>query len=160
LAEDKEKRRQEAEQQRETAEKKLNEIKSANEPRDVEHVVYSSPVHIRVTRTPVDILISQREWSVAPGQTIEVPVSIRRKYGFQGQVELALAVPQASAVAASPVVLGTGQDHAKLVLTTAAETPSGVYAAVLESHLTFNKVVLLDKQQVSIKVLPAPKGAD
>ncbi len=150
---DAEQSRKRAEEQMAAADKRLADTKNANQPKDVEFWVYSTPVRVQVSKTPVDVFTPQTELGVASGSSIELPVSIRRRYGFDGDVTLKLFLPGGpQEISTTAVALGSGQSNAKLVVSVGQEVKDGTYPADLETIVTFNGVQSSDKMRLAIKV--------
>ncbi len=98
-------------------------------PRELDVTAISPPLVIEVVPAPVTIdLAGLNEAAVAVGQSVTIPVRLKRNNGFQGPVALSLFAPSGRAgIEAAGVTIAADATEAQLTISAAAGTPTGSF---------------------------------
>lgn len=149
-AEDKQTR---AENFKKKADDHVKDVKNRNKPKDVNLSVVSSPVRIRVQPHPLSIDLKPDGYKLKQGESIEVPVSIQRLYGFQDNVEVEYRNPSGvSGVSGKKLTLGKGKTQGKLELSANDNATPGEHTAHLRFGLRWGNVSLETEQPLTFTV--------
>lgn len=107
----------------------------ATKPKDVTVRAVTTAVELSVFATPGKITAAvPGGGAVKRAASIEVPVTIARKNGFAGAVDVTLVVPDSSGLTAAAVNIPADQTQGKITITAAAEAPvADVAHAVLRA---------------------------
>lgn len=68
----------------------LNLARQAANPRRRRYLVYSAPVRIKVDPYPIELKLATSKFSITQGESATVDLSITRKFGFQGNINIQL----------------------------------------------------------------------
>ena len=107
-------KRKQAEDLKKKADGDLNNAKNANKPKDINYNVFSTPILVRVAKTPITVS------AASPGakkqsETFKLPVTVERKFGFEDQIDLTFEPPNGVAgVGAAKVSIPKGQNAGEL----------------------------------------------
>ncbi|MEQ8790750.1 MAG: hypothetical protein RIC55_30915 [Pirellulaceae bacterium] len=129
----------EAEQMKDRAESYKNESDSRlkqsqdrNKPRDVDVIVVSSPVQLRIVAHPLKVDV-ESAGKVKQGEKLEVAYSVERLHGFDGTVSADEQAPRGvKGVSLASENLAKGKQQGKLTITAAADATPGKHTATLE----------------------------
>jgi hypothetical protein len=131
----------EANQLKTQCDKRADDAKKANQPKDVAFALISTPIKLRVNASPLKLTPEKNSLGLKSGGKQEMPVKIERLYGFADQVELTLSPPQGVAGLTAPnVTLNKGQDGGKLEIAAADGVPAGQHPCTLRARGKFNNV--------------------
>lgn len=146
----------EAETKKATAQKLVQEAKETVQKaqlKDLSFTTYSPPVTLKVAAAPVTLSPEAPTTQLEPGQKIEIPVLIKRLYGFSDAVELSLVLPnEVKGVNAAKVTIPKDQTQAKVVVEAAANATTGNHKLNLRASLKFNGQDLKADQPVVLKI--------
>jgi hypothetical protein len=141
-----------AEQARQAADKRLADAKTANQPKDLNAQLVSTPIRLRVA--PVPIQLSAK----APGPLkkegkVELEVAVERQFGFADSVEVAVELPKGVSGLSTPkATLSKDQNQAKLELAADKAAPAGEHTLTIRAKLKFNNINLETTIEVPIRV--------
>ena len=140
-----------AESRKGEADKRVTELKEAK-PQELNLSVVSTPVRIRVHQRPVNLKLDV-PGKLKQGETIQIPISIERKFGFDGQVEFQFEpAGGASGLAPKPLVIPKGQVHGNLELAAAPDAAPGEFPCRVKLNLSFNDVALESSDPIRLVV--------
>ena len=86
----------EAQKAKEVADGRAKSAVEANKPQKLKVEFPTLPVVLKITRSPLRLLVNAREVRVKQGFEIDVPVEVLRLYDFKGPVELSVEIPDAA----------------------------------------------------------------
>ena len=133
--------------------KRLADLKKSTQPADVSVALISTPIHLRVVKSPLKLATSNSQVRVAKNAKSEVDVSLERKYGCSDSVELNIELPKdSSGITADKVTLAADQKSGKLVLSVAADAKSGTFALTVRAKAKFNGVDVDDSLPITLTV--------
>ncbi len=134
-------------------EKRLADVKKASQPADVSVALISTPIHLRIEKTPLKLITPDAKVSLPKNAKTEFEVTLQRKYGCADAVELTVELPkEASGVNANKASIGGDQKSAKLTLNAAADAKAGVYAATVRAKAKFNGIDVEDTLPITVTV--------
>jgi hypothetical protein len=115
---------------------------------------YGRPVLLRVRAAPLEFISLPEVLEVKPGAPLEIPVQIKRLYGFTGPVRVSFT-PASDRKNFHPVehVLAEGQEQ--MVLRTDLLALPGPSACKIQATLQFNGQELTIEHALTVKVQPA-----
>lgn len=149
--------RKEAENHKKQADGQLNNAKNANKPKDINYNVISSPVSLRVDRTPIGISAAM-PGDKKQGDKFEVTVNVERKYGFEDQIELSLEPPRGvGGVSAKKITIPKGQNQGKLEIALSDNATAGSHQFTLRGRVRYNNVQLDETQTVALSIAEKEK---
>lgn len=120
-------------------EKRVADLKKASAPADVNIALISTPIVLRVVRSPVTLTSAAPAVAIQRGASAEAEVTIERRYGFAGPVELTLELPaDLKGVTVEKVTAAADQTSAKFAITTTADAPAGEFTATVRATSQFN----------------------
>ncbi len=116
---------------------------------------YSNPIVLKVEPAPLKISAAPPT-SLKPGEKVELPISLERRFGFSGPVSAGLDLqPHVTGIHTAEVTVPAGQAKSKLLLTLDPNIKPGKYAVTLHAGMTFNgQASRLDRPLV-LNVAPA-----
>ena len=133
------------------ADKKVTDVKKANEPKDLNFAIVSTPVQLRVVDTPLKLTAANA--TVKATAKVELPVALERLYGFAEAVEITLELPKGvSGVAIEKLSIAKDQKEAKLQITADDKATVGDHSVTIRAKAKFNKIDVQASQQVVLKV--------
>ena len=68
----------------------LNLARQASRERRCRYLVYSKPIRIKVAEYPIELSVSKTEFALEQGQSEKIKVSLKRLFGYKGQVSIQL----------------------------------------------------------------------
>jgi hypothetical protein len=138
---------------KEAEEKRLEELKKASQPADVDIALVSTPIQLRVEPTPLKLAAAQSGVQLQPGGSVPAELTLARRYGFADSVQLSLEVPQGvSGLAAEAVTLDADAEQAMLTLTAAEDATSGTHQVVVRAKAKFNDIDVEDSVTLSVTI--------
>jgi hypothetical protein len=142
------------------ADKRLADTQKANAPKDTDFAVVSTPIRVRIVETPLVVTLAQADFAVKAAETVQVPVTIERKYGFAEAVELTVMLPGGVAgVSAATLTIAKDQSEGTLEFITTDKATVGEHAVTVQAGGTFNKIKVTANGQLKLKVEPAAAGS-
>lgn len=146
----------EANQKKTEADKRVTDTKQANQPKDVNFPLYSTPIKLRVSASPIKVTPGSAMITGKQGAKIELPVKLERLFGFAEQVELTVEPPKGVAgLTAAKVDAPKDQTDSKLEVALDAKTPAGDHTITIRAKAKFNNVNVESSATVVVKVEPA-----
>jgi len=125
-------------------------------PRDVTITAYSKPVRLKVAPGPVVLTEFASTNSVRAGEKLELPVAIKRLYGFEDAVELTLTAPeQLKGIKPAKASIAKKENETRLALQTVAKAPPGDYQFKLQAELKLNNQTLKIDRKIPIRIAAA-----
>ncbi|MDX1947488.1 MAG: hypothetical protein SFU86_18960 [Pirellulaceae bacterium] len=119
--------------------KKVADAKTANQPKDVQFSLVSTPIRLRIAAHPFKVEVP----APAPFKQDakqELTVKLERLYGFADQVELTFDAPGVPGLSSKKVDLAKDKTEAKLELAAGANTPVGQHKGTVRARGRFNNV--------------------
>lgn len=141
-----------AAQRKQGTDKKLNDIKNKNKPRDVNIPFVSTPVRLQVVPSPVTLKLGV-PLAVKQGSKIEVTATIEKKFQFDERVDITVETPGGvTGITANPLVIEKGKTDGKLELVLAANATPGTHALKVRTKLKFNNVNMDTTDELTLTV--------
>jgi len=135
------------------ADKRVDDSKKANQPKDVPFALISTPVRLRVNASPLKLAIDQATAKLKPGSKQELAVNVERLYGFADQIELTLEPPQGAAgISAQKITLKKDEGQGKLELAAADNVQPGQQNCILRARARFNNIQVESTLPVSVTI--------
>jgi hypothetical protein len=114
----------------------------------------SNRATLTITPAPVEVKLAANV-TVKQGARVEVPVTIKRLYGFADPVNVQyMGVFTVPGIAAPLVTIPAKQTEGRLVIE-AASTAPGTYTATVQASVTYSGQILILKQDLTLTVEPA-----
>jgi hypothetical protein len=134
---------------------RVNQVKQANQPKDVNFALVSTPIKLRILPSPFNLTATAPPAAVKQGQKQELPVKVERLFGFAEEVELFFGPPQGvQGLSAQNVKLNKDQADGKLELAVADNAPPGQHACTVRCRGRFNNVQVETTVPVTVTVEP------
>jgi len=141
------------------ADKRLADTQKANEPKDIDIAVVSTSIRVRIVETPLVVTPGKADTAVKAAETVQLPVSIERKYGFSEDVELTVTFPDGVAgISVAKITIPKDQSEGTLEIVTTDKATVGEHAVTIQAAGTFNKISVTAKGEVKLKVEAAAAG--
>jgi hypothetical protein len=132
---------------------RVNQVKQANQPKDTNFALVSTPIKLRIHPHPFNFTATNPPAAVKQGQKQELPVKLERLYGFAEQVELNFMPPQGvQGLSAQNVNLNKDQADGKLEVAAADNATVGQHACTIRCRGRFNNVQVETTATVTITV--------
>ncbi len=156
---DAETRAKAAEKAKAAAEKAAKQAADAARPKNVNIGFPSNSVTLMVTQSPLKLSISAPEKPLKPGEKAELPIEITRLYGYEDQVQIAVAVPKGvKGLKAAAAAVPAKQNETRLVIEIAANADPGKHLLTLTATSKLNKQTQTLAQDVVIEVAKPEQG--
>src|SRR5262249_38707654 len=131
----------EATQLKTQCEKRLDDAKKANQPKDLAFALISTPIKLRINPTPLKLTPAAATASLKPGAKQELELKLERLYGFADQVEVTLEPPSGvQGLSAEKLTLKKEEAQGKLTIATADNAAPGNHVCTLRARARFNNV--------------------
>jgi hypothetical protein len=120
----------------------------------------SNPIALTITPAPFELRLASTKVSIKPGAKVELPVTIKRLYGFAGPIPVQfLGAYSITGITSPPVTVAADQAEGRLVIEALPSALPGTYATAVQASATYNGQTLSVKQNVTFTVEPAaPAG--
>ena len=141
-----------AEAAKQAAAKRFEDAKNRNNPKDVNAIVNSTPILVRVVKSPVAIKMGASSLTVGQNNKATLPISIERKYSFADEVRLELAAEKIPQISAEPVVIAKDKTEANLVIQSKPDAPVGTHNVPIKVKLKFGNVDIETTETISINL--------
>jgi hypothetical protein len=143
-----------AQQAKAEADKALEEAKKANEAKDVNFVVISTPVRLHIQESPL-VLQAPDALLLRPGETTKWPLQVQRRFGFADKIELSVDLPkEVSGIAVEKVTLEPATEAAELQFVAQDSATPGTHTITVHARASFNGVDVASSASVALKVEP------
>jgi hypothetical protein len=131
---------------------RVNQVKQANQPKDTNFALVSTPIKLRIHPHPFNFTATNPP-AVKQGQKVELPLKLERLYGFAEQVELNFMPPQGvQGLSAQNVNLNKDQADGKLEVAAADNATVGQHACTIRCRGRFNNVQVETTATVTVTV--------
>ncbi|MEX2175309.1 MAG: hypothetical protein WD872_13185 [Pirellulaceae bacterium] len=138
---------------KQTVDKKVADAKQANQPKDLNFALVSTPIKLRIHPHPFALTAASPPAALKQAEKQELLVKVERLFGFAEQVDLTFTPPDGvKGLAAQNVTLNKDQADGKLDVTAAADTPVGQHACTVRCRGKFNNVQVETTATVMITV--------
>jgi hypothetical protein len=142
-----------AQQLKQAADQNVNDTKNANNPKNLNVYVVSTPITVRVVDSPLKVTVQQPQAAVKQGEKTQVPVTIERLYGFADPVEVTIKPPQGvGGLGAAKVTIPGDQTQGTIEVNVDQNATVGQHVVGIETKLRFNNVNIDTNSQVTITV--------
>jgi hypothetical protein len=132
---------------------KVNQVKQANQPKDVNFALVSTPIKLKIHPHPFQLSATSPEAALKQGEKLELPVKLERLFGFAEDVEILFEPPQGvKGLPAQKTNLPKDQTEAKLEVAAAADAQPGEHACTVRCRGKFNNVQVETTVPVTIKI--------
>ena len=129
------------------------------QPRDYTLVYYSNPLVLQVAAAPIALTIAAPAKTAKPGEKVELPLVLERRFGFAANVDAGLVTPpNASGLHAGDLSIPAGQNKGTLVVQLDPQVKSGDYNVIVRARMNFNGQASQLELPVVIKVQPPEKN--
>lgn len=142
-----------ANQLKTATDKRVTDAKQANQPKDIQFALASTPVRLRIRPSPFDLTPAAPGSPVKQGQKQELVVKIERLFGFADSVDLTLEAPQGVPnLAAGKLTLKKDEGEAKLEVSAGDNTPPGQHTCTIRAKGRFNNMAVESTATVMVTV--------
>jgi hypothetical protein len=132
---------------------RVNQIKQANQPKDLNFPLYSTPVKIKIVSTPIGLAVAPPGAAIKQGEKGMVTATVTRNYNFADAVNLTLELPQGvQGLSAQQVAVPNGQAEGKVEIAAAANATPGDHMLTIRAKGRFNNVEVQQTATVMVKV--------
>ena len=135
----------------EEVEKQLAEVRKAQLEKEAEYWVYA-PVQLHVHASPFSLMTHEDPTSVAQGESVTLPVLVRREFGFQGPVHLKTTIPESAGLLVAEAVIGAGQQFGRLTVRAGNTAKLGDRDVIVRGVSNFNGVEVTHNATFRIQV--------
>lgn len=142
-----------AEQLKTQAEKRVSDAKQANQPKDVNLALVSTPIRLRIHASPVSLAVAEPVSPIKPGAKQELLVKVDRRFGFADQLELTLESPEGvQGLSAEKVTVKKDNKEGPLTIVAGDNATPGQHACTLRARGRFNNIQFESTAAVTINV--------
>jgi hypothetical protein len=142
-----------ANQKKTEADKRVTDLKNANQPKDVNLPIFSTPVKLRVVASPMKLAPAAPQIVVKQGEKAELAFKLERLYGFADAAEVTLELPAGvKGLAAPKLTVANGQADGKFEVTADKAASEGEHTVTLRVKAKFNNVNVETTGTVVVKV--------
>jgi hypothetical protein len=135
------------------ADKRLDDTKKANQPKDVTWPVLSTPIKLRLRAAPFELAAPAGPASVKQGAGGEVALQLKKQFGFDDKVDFSFEPPPGvPGLGAKNFSIEKGRTEGKLALTIDKNAPAGQHTATVRGRAKFNNVNVEATASVVIQV--------
>lgn len=132
--------------------KRLDDAKKANAPKDVNFALVSTPIKIKIEAAPYK-LTAPGPTGVKQGDKAEFAIKVERLFGFADSVDLSFDAPNGvNGLKVDKLTLKKEDGEAKLTITADKNTPAGEHTATIRAKGKFNNMNVEASVPVVIKV--------
>ncbi len=148
-----------ANQFKQQLDQRVNQIKQANQPKDVNFALVSTPIKLRIHPHPFNFTASAPAAAIKQGEKGELPVKVERLFGFADNVEI-MFEPPTQGVKGLPAQRATwnkDQSEGKLEVTAAVDATPGQHPCTIRCRGRFNNVQVETTATVMVTVEAKPQ---
>jgi hypothetical protein len=136
----------------------VSKLQQRAKPTDVKISAPSNGIPLTIRPAPVELHLADAPLSVKQGTRIEVPLTIKRLYGFADPVGVQfLGAFNITGITAPPVTIPAGKSEGQFVIEAAANAPPGTYTSTVQATLTYHGQPLTVKQDLTLTIAPTRK---
>lgn len=130
---------QKAQQQKQQADQKAQQAQQQANNRNVNHLIFATPITIKVTEYPVKLNGPAGNFTVKQGEKVEIPLTIERLYDFNQAVNFQTVIPQGvSGLQVPNLSIAAGVGDGKVTIMAQPNATPGDHAMTLRVTLNFN----------------------
>jgi hypothetical protein len=141
--------------QKQQLDQQLNTVKQANQPKDMNIVLVSTPVKVRIVDCPLKIAAPPAAVTIKAGEKGEATVAFERMFGYADTVELTADNAGVGGLTIQKADVPKDQTQGKLMLTTTKETKPGDYTLTVKAKSRFNNVQAEISVPLAVKIVAA-----
>ncbi len=131
-------------------------LREKSKPADLRISAPSTRVTMTITPAPFEFQLSTEKVSLKPGNKVELPLKIKRLFGFNDPVNVQfLGVHNIPGINAPMVTIPAGQSDGKLVIETYANTLPGTHSSAVIASTVYNGQTLSIKPDLKFTIEPA-----
>jgi hypothetical protein len=131
----------------------LAKKKDAPKPKEVTIVAYSRPVRLKIVAMPIIVTENANTNSAHPGEKFDLPIAIKRLYGFTNAVQFSLSSPdQLKGLKPATVSVPKEKGEGTLQFETPTNAVPGTYQFNLQAEVKFNDQTLKLDRKVPIRI--------
>jgi hypothetical protein len=128
-----------AQQQKQQADQKANQLQQQSTSRAFNHLIFATPVTIKVDEYPIRLTGPPEKLMVKQGESAEIPLGIERLYGFNQAVNVQTILPSGIAGLQIPnTSLAAAATQATVAVTAQPNATPGDHLLTLRLTLNFN----------------------
>ena len=141
-----------AQQRKQEADKKLNDTKNKNKPRDINIPFVSTPVRLKVVASPVTLKLDAPP-ELKQGDTAEVAATIEKRFDFDDRVDVTVELPGGvTGISVKPLHIEKGKAGGKLELVLAGNATPGTHVLKIHAKLKFNNVNIDTTDELTLTI--------
>jgi hypothetical protein len=131
-------------------------LKEQCKPADVKISHPSNRATLKMSPAPFEIQLAANDAAVKQGAKLELPVTIKRLYGFADPIQIQfMGVFNISGVVAPVVTIPAGQTQGVLVIDAAAGTAAGRHKSSVRGTCVYNGQPLFTSKELTLIIEPA-----
>lgn len=134
---------------------RVNQIKQANQKKDVQVGLISTPVKVKIVPSPLVLKSAAPASAVPAGNKVDIPVTFERQFGFDKQVEVFIEVPNGlKGLQNAKIDVPADKADGKFEYTPGKDCPPGEYKLTLRLRGRWNNCQCDTVGDVTLKVDP------
>jgi hypothetical protein len=128
---------------------------SNNAPQELTTAWASTPIKLRLFRSPLAISTAPGTVEVKRGDKATVSLTLTKRFGFDDVTDITLELPSGVAgLTAAKLSLAKGSADGKLELTVAPTAPAGRHTVTIRARAKFNNVAVEAARPLTVNVSP------
>lgn len=141
-----------------TFRQEVAKLRDQSKATDLKISAASNSIALTITPAPFEFRLASANVSVKPGSKVEVPLTIKRLYGFAGPVQAQfLGVFNIAGINSPLVTVPAAQVDGRIVIEALSSAAPGTYATAVQATVTYNGQNLTVKRDVTFTIeRPAP----
>jgi hypothetical protein len=157
-AEEADKQAKLVDEEKKRVDKELADLTNAAKPKDVNLLVISTPVVIRVAEAPIEMTPQAPGGPLKQNEKTEITANVTKLFGYDEETDLDVVLPKGLAgLKVAPVKIPKGQTQGKLVVEAAANATPGAHTLQIRARVKFNGQTLEVLRPVPLVIEAAPK---
>jgi Bacterial pre-peptidase C-terminal domain len=139
-----------------TFRQEVSKLRDQSKATELKISTASIPITLKITPAPFELRLASANFSVKPGAKVELPLSIKRLYGFADPVQVQfLGVHAITGINSPPVAIPPGQSDGRLVIEALGNAPPGTYTSSVQASAAYNGQTLTVRQDLTLTIEPA-----
>jgi hypothetical protein len=127
-------------QRKQETDKKLNDTKNKNKPRDINIPFVSTPLRLQVVASPVTLKLDAPP-KLKQGEKADIAATIDKRFDFDDRVDVTVELPGGvTGISVKPLNIEKGKTDGKLELVLADNATPGTHVLKVRTKLKFNNV--------------------
>lgn len=144
---------QQAQQAKQRADQQAQQLKNAANPRNINLLVASTPITLKVTEFPITLEGLPEAATLKQGEMLEIPLKITRLYDFNANVNTQLVLPGGvGGIGIQNVNIANNQTEGKITITAQANATPGTHNLTLRAQMNFNGQNLTMEQPLALTI--------